>query len=114
MKIGMISLGCAKNLVDSEWVLGLLKKEGHQIIDEIEVADAIIINTCGFIVDSKKESIQTIFDVIDKKQDNAFLIVIGCLAKRYKEELLKEKTTLRSYFNPNYYANPVFWKSKWN
>ncbi len=90
MKIGMISLGCAKNLVDSEWVLGLLKKEGHQIIDEIEVADAIIINTCGFIVDSKKESIQTIFDVIDKKQDNAFLIVIGCLAKRYKEELLKE------------------------
>ncbi len=90
MKIGMISLGCAKNLVDSEWILGMLKKDGHEMIAEIKEADAILINTCGFINDAKKESIQAILETIQQKKKSAFLIVIGCLAKRYKQELLKE------------------------
>ncbi len=90
MKIGMISLGCAKNLVDSEWILGLLKKEQNEIVDDFLLADAIIINTCGFIEDAKKESIQVILDVIQNKKKDTLLIVVGCLAKRYKKELLQE------------------------
>ncbi len=90
MKIGMVSLGCAKNLVDSEWILGLLKKDGHEIIDDVSSADTIIINTCGFIDSAKKESIATIFDVLQTKKENAFVVVIGCLAKRYKQTLQEE------------------------
>lgn len=90
MKIGMISLGCAKNLVDSEWILGMLKKDGHEIVGQIQEADALFINTCGFINDAKKESIQTILEAIQQKKESTYLIVIGCLAKRYKEELQKE------------------------
>ena len=91
MKISFISLGCAKNLVDSEYILGLLKESREiQIIDDIPTSDAIFINTCGFIESAKKEAIDTIFDVIRQKSPNAFLVVIGCLAKRYKQELAKD------------------------
>jgi len=90
MKISFISLGCAKNLVDSEFILGLLKQGEIEIIDDIEDSDAIFINTCGFINDAKKEAIDTIFDVISRKKAKAYLIVVGCLAKRYKETLIKE------------------------
>ena len=89
-KIGLISLGCAKNLVDSELILGVFKKANYIISDQIEDSDAIIINTCGFINEAKKESIKTIFEVLQKKKKNSLLIVVGCLAKRYKQELLKE------------------------
>lgn len=89
MKIGLISLGCAKNLVDSEMILGLLKQENNEIVENIINADAVI-NTCGFIQDAKKESIAAIFDVIAKKRKDAFLVVVGCLAKRYKDTLQKE------------------------
>ena len=91
MKVTFISLGCAKNLVDSEYILGLLKQENSiEIIDDIEESDAIFINTCGFINDAKQEAIDTIFSVVNNKSDNAYLVVIGCLAKRYKEVLEKE------------------------
>ena len=91
MNVSFISLGCAKNLVDSEYILGLLRQDKTiNVIDDVETSDAIFINTCGFINDAKKEAIDTIFDVLNKKRKDAFVIVLGCLAKRYKKELLKE------------------------
>ena len=86
-KIALISLGCEKNLVDSENILGLLLKNHYQIVNDKESADILIINTCGFIESIKKESIETILDSIGKKQK---VVVTGCLVNRYKEELEKE------------------------
>lgn len=91
MKISFISLGCAKNLVDSEYILGLLRQnKSIEIIDDITESDAIFVNTCGFIESAKKEAIDTIFSVLNQKKDQAYLIVIGCLAKRYKKQLQEE------------------------
>lgn len=91
MKITFISLGCAKNLVDTEYILGLLRQDHDiEIIDDISSSDAIFVNTCGFINDAKKEAIDTIFDVVHTKKENAYLIVIGCLAKRYKQVLQEQ------------------------
>lgn len=104
MKIGMISLGCAKNLVDSEWILGMLKKDHHEIVEQVADADAILVNTCGFIDDSKKESIQTILEVSKNKKKDAFLVVIGCLAKRYKEELIQEMPEIDCVIGVDEYA----------
>ncbi|MCF7923796.1 MAG: 30S ribosomal protein S12 methylthiotransferase RimO [Candidatus Izimaplasma sp.] len=87
MKIGFISLGCAKNLVDSEMILGILKQAGCEIVSDPEAADAIFINTCGFIESAKNETINTIKEM---SEYNKKLIVTGCYAKRYKEKLLKE------------------------
>ena len=86
-KIAIISLGCEKNLVDSENILGLLVKNKYEIVNDKESADILIINTCGFIESSKRESIDTILDNIGKKQK---VVVTGCLVNRYKEELEKE------------------------
>ena len=86
-KIAMISLGCAKNLVDSENILGLLVKNNYQIVNNKDEADILIINTCGFIEASKKESISVILDNINHKQK---VVVTGCLVNRYKDELAKE------------------------
>ncbi len=86
-KVAIISLGCAKNLVDSENILGLLLKNHYQIVSSKDEADILIINTCGFIEASKRESIDVIFDNINKKQK---VVVTGCLVNRYKEELEKE------------------------
>ena len=91
MNVTFISLGCAKNLVDSEYILGLLKQDRDiTIIDDINDSDAIFINTCGFINDAKQEAIDTIFSVLNEKKENAYVIVIGCLAKRYKKVLQEE------------------------
>ena len=86
-KIALISLGCEKNLVDSENILGLLVKNHYQIVSNKEDANILIINTCGFIESSKRESIETIFDNINKK---AKVVVTGCLVNRYLDELKKE------------------------
>ena len=86
-KIALISLGCEKNLVDSENILGLLVKNHYQIVNNKEDANILIINTCGFIEASKKESIDTILDNIGKKQK---VVVTGCLVNRYVDELKKE------------------------
>ena len=86
-KIALISLGCEKNLVDSENILGLLLKNHYEIVSNKSDADILIINTCGFIESSKKESIDTILDNIGKKQK---VVVTGCLVNRYQEELAKE------------------------
>ena len=92
MNILFVSLGCDKNLVDTEVMLGLLAKKGHQMIDDETQADIVIVNTCCFIHDAKEESIQTILDMAQLKETAALkkLIVTGCLAQRYKEEILEE------------------------
>jgi ribosomal protein S12 methylthiotransferase len=91
MKVGIISLGCAKNLVDTENVLGMLRDAGVEFTSSYEEADVIIINTCGFIESAKTEAIDTILDIADLKEKNLRkLIVMGCLVKRYKKELEEE------------------------
>lgn len=92
MKIFFVSLGCDKNLSDSEEMLGLLTKNGHEIIDEEEKAEAIIINTCCFINDAKEESVETILEMAEyRKNGNCrVLIVTGCMAQRYQKEILDE------------------------
>ena len=86
-KVALISLGCAKNLVDSENILGLLLKNHYQIVSNKDEADILIINTCGFIEASKRESIDVILDNINQKQK---VVVTGCLVNRYVDELKKE------------------------
>lgn len=92
MNILFISLGCDKNLVDSEVMLGLLTEKGYQIVDDETQADVIVINTCCFIHDAKEESIQTILEMGELKKDGRLkaLVVTGCLAQRYSEEILEE------------------------
>ena len=92
MNILFISLGCDKNLVDTEVMLGILAQRGHQMVDDENEADVIIINTCCFIHDAKEESIQNILEMAQLKERGRLkaLIVTGCLAQRYKDEILKE------------------------
>ena len=91
MNIGIVSLGCTKNLVDSEMILGAFKSQGYNIVNEVEEADIIIVNTCGFIQSAKEEAINTILDMADYKEEGRCkaLIVTGCLAKRYKKEIIE-------------------------
>ena len=92
MNILFISLGCDKNLVDSEVMLGLLDKKGYLIVDSEEDADIIVVNTCCFIHDAKEESIQTILEMVEYKKEGKLkaLIVTGCLAQRYQQEIIDE------------------------
>lgn len=92
MNILFISLGCDKNLSDSEEMLGLLTERGHDIVNSEEEADAIVINTCCFIHDAKEESVETILEMAEYKKSGSIkaLIVTGCMAQRYKEEIIQE------------------------
>ena len=92
MKIGMISLGCPKNLVDSEVMLGLAQQAGHELTQDASAADVLVVNTCAFIDSAKQESIDTILEMAQHKTDGACkrLIVTGCLAERYRDELTAE------------------------
>ena len=87
-KLHLISLGCNKNLVDSEIMLGRL--QNYDITDDISDADVIIVNTCGFIKSAKEESIQTILEMHEARKNGSLLVVTGCLMQRYKDELMKE------------------------
>ena len=87
MNVGFVSLGCCKNLVDSEQIMGVLMENGHEIVADPKKADAIVVNTCGFIESAKEESINTIFEMAQYADK---LIVCGCLAQRYEEELKEE------------------------
>ena len=91
-KIGMVSLGCPKNQVDAEMMLKKLVDAGYIIVDEASKADAVIVNTCAFIEDAKRESIDTILEMADYKSDGLLkkIIVTGCLAQRYAEEIISE------------------------
>lgn len=92
MKILFVSLGCDKNLVDSEKMLGLLRKDGHTFTDDEADAEAIVINTCCFINDAKEESVNTILEMAEYKKSGSckVLIVTGCMAQRYKKEIMDE------------------------
>lgn len=92
MNVLFVSLGCDKNLVDTEVMLGLLAEKGYQMVDAEEMADIIVINTCCFINDAKEESIQTILEMAEYKKTGQIkaLIVTGCLAERYRQEIMDE------------------------
>ena len=90
MNVGLITLGCTKNQVDSEMILGVFKRQGFNIVNQVEEADVIVVNTCGFIQSAKEEAIDTILEMADYKQQRCkALIVTGCLAKRYKSQILE-------------------------
>lgn len=90
-KIGVVSLGCPKNLVDSEIMLGILDRENYEIVNDESKAEVIVVNTCGFIESAKQESIDTILEMAQRKKHNCrLLIVTGCLAERYRHELISE------------------------
>ena len=90
MKVGFVSLGCSKNLVDTEKTIGVFKSNGYEIVVDSKEAEVIVINTCGFIEKAKEEAINTILEMSEyKKRKCKYLIVMGCLVERYKNELIK-------------------------
>ena len=92
MKLLFVSLGCDKNLVDTEFMLGMLRDDGIEITNDETEADIIIVNTCCFINDAKEESVNTILEMAEYKKSGTCkaLLVSGCMAQRYKEEILQE------------------------
>lgn len=90
--VGLVSLGCSKNQVDAELMLSKLSRAGYEISDDVVGCDAVIVNTCGFIEDAKREAIDSILEMAGYKEDGELkkIIVTGCLAERYREEILKE------------------------
>ncbi|MGE5397923.1 MAG: 30S ribosomal protein S12 methylthiotransferase RimO [Chitinophagales bacterium] len=92
MRVGFVSLGCSKNRVDTEHMMGLLLEAGHSIVNKRGMADAIIVNTCGFIGDAKKEAIDTIIEMglLKKRGKIRILVATGCLAQRYPDDLIRE------------------------
>src|SRR5213593_3787859 len=102
-KVGFVSLGCPKNLVDSEVMLGTLTRQGYSITNQKEDADVIVVNTCGFIDSAKKESIDTILEMAQLKTDGHCkkLVVAGCLAERYRSEIRKEIPEIDFIFGPD-------------
>src|ERR1044072_7765588 len=92
MKIGLISLGCPKNLVDSEVMLGLARDAGHELTHDAASADVLVVNTCAFIDSAKQESVDTILEMARLKTEGNCqrLIVTGCMAERYRDQLRQE------------------------
>ncbi|MDO4860304.1 MAG: 30S ribosomal protein S12 methylthiotransferase RimO [Bacillota bacterium] len=103
MKIYIETLGCPKNFSDSETAAAILEKAGHEIIEDPGKADAVMINTCGFIEDAKVESIDRIFDFIREKRKDMILIVSGCLAQRYADSLFEEMPEVDIFTGVNEY-----------
>ena len=109
MKILFISLGCDKNLADSEEMLGLLTAGGHEITDDETQADAIVINTCCFIKDAKEESVETILEMAEYKKTGSChaLVVTGCMAQRYQKEIIKEVPEVDAVLGTTSYGDIV-------
>ena len=107
MKVGFISLGCSKNLIDTEMCIGIFKKEQMEIVNNPEEADIIVINTCGFISSAKEEAINTILEMANYKENGncKYLIVMGCLVKRYKKELEKSLPEVDLFLSIDEYDN---------
>lgn len=106
MNIYFSTLGCDKNTADSEYAGGILERAGHTIVKCPQEADAIIVNTCGFINDAKEQSIDRIFELVPYKEENhALLIVTGCLSQRYGKQLSKELPEVDIFLGVNDYAN---------
>ena len=91
-KVGFISLGCPKNLVDSEVMMGILARDGYELTPRADEADILVVNTCSFIESAQKESIDTILEMAEHKKFGAAkkLIVAGCLVERYREQILAQ------------------------
>jgi len=106
MKVGFVSLGCSKNLVDTEMLIGLFKKNCNEIVNEPKDAEIIVINTCGFIESAKQEAIDTILEMSKYKNNKCkYLIVMGCLIERYKDELIKEMPEVDLFIKYSEYSN---------
>ena len=107
MKLGLISLGCPKNLVDSEVMLGIIEKYNIEITNDPEAAEIIIVNTCGFIESAKQESIETILSMAAYKTEGCcrYLIVTGCLAQRYAQELFEDMPEVDAIVGTNVYKD---------
>lgn len=110
MTVGFISLGCSKNLVDTEMMIGLFEKHGYTIVNDAKEAEIIIINTCGFIKEAKEEAINTILEMAEYKKTGKckYLIATGCLVERYKDELIKEIEEVDLFIKFSKYDS--FWK----
>ena len=109
MNVGFVSLGCSKNLLDTEMAIGLFKRNNHNIVNDPANAEVIVVNTCGFIGPAKEEAINTILEMAEyKKQKCKYLIVMGCLAERYKNELEKELPEVDLFIKFSEYN--TFWK----
>lgn len=109
IRLGMISLGCAKNLVDSEHMLAQLQEAGITIVEDVADADVAVINTCGFIESAKQEAIQTILETAELKKSGSLkaLIVTGCLVQRYPEEIAEELPEIDAVLGTGSYTNIV-------
>ncbi len=109
MNLLFVSLGCDKNLVDSEYMIGMMADAGYQVIDDENEADVIIVNSCCFINDAKEESINTILELAELKKGGRLkaLVVTGCLAQRYKEEILEEIPEVDAILGTNSYEDIV-------
>lgn len=105
MKIYIDTLGCPKNFNDSQMAAGILEEHQNEVVDTPEEADVIMVNTCGFINDAKTESIERIFDMAAYKEDGKLLVVSGCLAQRYAEELHEEMPEVDLFIGVNEYEN---------
>ncbi|ETJ99275.1 ribosomal protein S12 methylthiotransferase RimO [Eubacterium nodatum ATCC 33099] len=103
MKVYFNTLGCPKNINDSEIAMGNLEEKGFTIVESPDEADAIIVNTCGFIEDAKKESIDEIFNMAAYKEKNKKLVISGCLVQRYADELYKEIPEANGFIGVNDY-----------
>ena len=109
MNVGFVSLGCSKNLIDTEATIGLFKKHNFKIVNSPENADILVINTCGFIESAKEEAINTILEMAEyKKQKCKYLIVMGCLVQRYYEELKKALPEVDLFIKIDQYGD--LWK----
>lgn len=107
MKVGFVSLGCSKNLIDTEMAIGLFKRNNFEIVNDVEKAEIIIINTCGFIESAKQEAINTIIEMAEYKEKGTckYLIVMGCLVQRYRKELQKALPEVDLFIEINDYAS---------
>jgi len=110
MKVGFVSLGCSKNLVDTEMMIGLFKKENFEVVSDPKQAEIIVINTCGFIQAAKEEAINTILEMAEYKDTGKckYLIVTGCLVKRYKSDLEKLFPEVDLFISTGEYDN--YWE----
>lgn len=115
-KINIINLGCSKNLVDSEIVKGGLIDNDFQYVNDIEKAEIVIVNTCGFILSAREESIDTILEIVKMKQENKLkkVIVMGCLSDRFEQELSKEIPEVDKYFGANQMSEVINYLSSDN
>ena len=110
MNVGFISLGCTKNLIDTEMAIGLFKNNNYKIVNNVKKAEIIVINTCGFIESAKEEAVNTILEMTEYKTKGSckYLVVMGCLVQRYKKELQKALPEVDLFLSIDEYKN--FWE----